>query len=228
MEKQVLFMLMNLIPMMASAEVVEIDGIYFNVIPKGGVVEVVKHPEKYYGDVVIPESITFKGKEYVVNSIGEYAFYECYSLTSVTIPHSISSIGKGAFFRNPELTSVHIFDIAAWCNISFASNPLSYAHHLYLNNEEVKNLIIPDNVASIAKNAFFGFTGLVSVDIGNSVTSIEENAFYGCSGLTAVTIGDSVLSIGDWSFCNCSNLTTVLLGNSVTSLGKAVFYDCLC
>ena len=62
MEKQVLFMLMNLIPMMASAEVVEIDGIYFNVIPKGGVVEVVKHPEKYYGDVVIPESITFKPK----------------------------------------------------------------------------------------------------------------------------------------------------------------------
>ena len=170
--------------------------------------------------VTIPNSVT---------SIGNYAFDYCSGLTSVTIPNSVTSIGKYAFRNCSVLTSVHISDIAAWCNIEFSrtdSNPLYYAHYLYLNGEEVKDLVIPNSVTSIGKYAFRNCSGLTSVTIPNSVSSIGDYAFGSCSGLTSVTIGNSVESIGDYAFENCSGLTLVTIPNSVTSIGEGVFFSC--
>ena len=169
--------------------------------------------------VTIPNSVT---------SIGDMAFAFCSGLTSVSIPNSVTSIGDDAFYYCIGLTSVHISDIAAWCNIEFvyASNPLDYAHHLYLNGEEVKDLVIPNSVTSIGDMAFSGCFGLTSVTIPNSVTSIGTCAFEGCSGLTSVTIGNSVKSIGQSAFEGCSGLTSVTIPNSVTSIGEGAFEGC--
>ena len=154
--------------------------------------------------VTIPNSVT---------SIGYRAFYECSGLTSVTIPNSVTSIVGDAFDGCDGLTSVHISDIAAWCNIDFEvgyfSNPLNSAHHLYLNGEEVKDLVIPNSVTSIEQSAFYGCSGLTSVTIPNSVTSIRYRTFYGCSGLTSVTIPNSVTSIGNQAFSDCPELLNV-------------------
>ena len=95
---------------------------------------------EYSGNVVIPESVTYDGKTYSVTSIGSAAFWECTGLTSVTIPNSVTSIGNYVFYACRGLESVYIFDLAAWCNISFSSddsNPFCYAHHLFLNGEEI-------------------------------------------------------------------------------------------
>ena len=91
--------------------------------------------------IVIPNS---------VSSIGQYAFYECTGLSSVTMPSNLKNICEEVFAYCTSLTSVHISDIAAWCSLSFTyySNPLLYAHHLFLNGEEVKDLVIPDNVTT--------------------------------------------------------------------------------
>ena len=209
-------------------QAIEIDGINYelNSETKQATVMV---GGKYSGEIVIPESVEHEGTAYSVTSIGNGAFQYCTGLTSVTIPNSVTSIGDEAFKYCSGLTSVHISDIAAWCNIEFASNysnPLRYAHHLYVNGEEVKDLVIPDSVTSIGNGAFQYYTGLTSVTIGNSVTSIGDKAFRDCSGLTSVTIGNSVTSIGGLAFYGCSSLTSVTIPNSVTSIGSYAFEGC--
>ena len=237
---------------MASAYDAQVDGVYYNLITKAKQAEVTSGDTKYTGNVTIPESFTYNGVTYSVTSIGNGAFYYCSGLTSVTIPNSVTSIGNGAFYYCSGLTSVtigksvtsigenafsdcygltsvHITDIAAWCKISFfssSSNPLYYAHHLFMDGKEITDLVIPNSVTSIGEAAFRGCSGLTSVTIPNSVASIGSYAFDGCSGLTSVTIPNSVTSIGNGAFYYCSGLTSVTIGNSVKSIGDCAFSGC--
>ena len=169
------------------------------------------------------KSFTF-GNE--VEKIPAYLCFQLSGLTSITIPNSVTSIGNGAFYGCSGLTSVNISDLAAWCNIDFNSNPLYYAHNLYINGIKVTDLVIPNSVTSIGNGAFYGCSGLTSVNLGNSVTSIGERSFQGCAGLTSVTIPNSVTSIGDAAFSGCTGLTSVEIPNSVTSIGYAAFGNC--
>ena len=173
--------------------------------------------EKPMGKLVIAEG---------TRGLAEDAFSGCSGLTSVTIPNSVTRIGSATFNSCSGLTAVHISDIAAWCKISFGNNPLYYAHHLYLGEEEIKDLVIPNIVTSIGGGAFSYCSGLTSVTIPNSVTSIGSSAFSGCSGLTSVTIPNSVTSIGGFAFYGCSGLTSVTIPNSVTVLKVGTFYGC--
>jgi hypothetical protein len=153
------------------------------------------------GTLTIPNSVT---------SIGYYAFDGCSGLTSVTIGSGVTSIGMNAFYGCSGLTRVNYSgSIAQWCGITFNSQPLQYAHNLYINNSLVTNLVIPNTVTEIKYIAFCGATCLTAVNIPNSVTSIGQAAFYSCSGLTTVNIPISVTSIGQSAFYNCSGLTTV-------------------
>ncbi|MBR5037454.1 MAG: leucine-rich repeat protein, partial [Prevotella sp.] len=224
-----------------------------SVIYQGVVYNVTSIGESAFEDCRGLTSVTFTNS---VTTIGEYAFKNCCGLTSITIPNSVTFIGHNAFVDCSGLTSVNISDLAAWCNISFDgsgsfsfnSNPLYYAHHLFLNGTEVTDLVIPNSVTSIGSYAFYGcsgltsvtipnsvttigeyafaYSGLTSIDIPNSVTSISKCTFSGCSGLTSVTIPNSVTSIGESAFEGCSGLTSVTIGNSVKSIGDSAFCGC--
>ena len=183
----------------------------------------------FQGAAVIISTLKYRGHTMNVTSIKDGAFEKCTVMTSVTIPSSVTSIGRFAFYGCSGLTSVHISDLAAWCTIVFpdyASNPLSSAHHLFLNQKEITNLIIPDGVTAIQDNTFHGCSGLTSVTIPSSVTSIGIETFSGCSGLTSVTIPGSLTSIGEVAFYGCSGLTSVTIPNSVKSIGGAAFAYC--
>ena len=290
MKRNLLLILVALLPMVASAYDAKIDGIYYNFSGNEATVTYQKqnypHTSDYSDSVVIPESVTYEGKTYSVTSIGDYAFQYCTGVTSVTIPNSVTSIGDYAFHYCSgltsitipnsvlsigekafsgcsgltsvaipnsvtsigisafdgcnSLTSVHITDLAAWCNIDFGyytSNPFYYADHLYLDNQEIKDLVIPNSVTSISECAFYGCTCLTSITIPKSVTSIGSSAFYGCSGLTSIVVESGNIVYDSRNNCNAiietaSNTLIVgckntIIPNSVTSIGGGgAFYGC--
>lgn len=149
-------------------------------------------------------------------SINQYAFSNCRSLTSIEIPSSVTSIGYNAFRDCSGLTRVNYLGaIAEWAQISFNSNPLYYAKHLYINGEEVTQITANDlqGVTSIGDYAFYKCSSLTNITIPSSVTSIGNYALYGCSSLTSIEIPISVTSIGNYAFEACSSLTSATFQN---------------
>ncbi len=144
--------------------------------------------------------------------IGNEAFMFCSGLTSVSIGNSVTSIGDRAFDGCSGLTEVNISDLSAWCNIEFKhifSNPLAACRpfsppfnttKLVLNGEEIKDLVIPNNITQIKSVSFYG-ASISSVTIPNSVTEIGEYAFNSCSRLTEVTsLNPEPPTCGDCAF----------------------------
>ena len=112
-------------------------------------------------------------------------------MTSVTIGNSVTRIGDNAFYGCKGLTEVNISDFSAWCKIEFENdyaNPVYFAQHLLLNGEEIKDLVIPNDVEQIGSYAFLGCPELTYVTIGKNVLSIGENAFDGMELRTVVSL----------------------------------------
>jgi len=148
-----------------------------------------------------------------VTSIGNSAFNECISLTSITIPDSVTSIGTYAFSGCRSLTSITIPDSVT-----------SIGAYAFQSCSNLTSITIPDSVTSIGASAFNSCSGLTSITIPDSVTSIGNFAFSYCISLTSITIPDSVTSIGSYAFYNCKNLTTISL-SCKSSLKKSDFGD---
>ncbi len=206
-----------------------VDGIYYDVNGSEAKVTWGYNYNSYSGSVTIPSTVNYKGITYSVTSIGSYAFRECTDLTSITIPESITSCNQDAFLGCNSLSIVNITSIAAWCRINFygtSSNPLYYAHHLYLNGSEIIDLVIPNSVTTIGAYAFSRCSYLTSASIPNSVTSIGSAAFSGCSGLTSVNIPNSVTTIGASAFYGCTGINNVTIPNAITSIGVKAFWNC--
>ena len=198
MKKRNLFFALMLSPLMAMAYDAEIDGIYydFNGTEASVTYKLMKsgtYFSDYSGDVIIPQSVTFKEKTYDVTSIGYGAFENCDKLTSVVIPNSVLSIGFGAFEKCYSLATIQIpesvttiggraFDGTAW----YGNQPdgVVYAGKVAYKykGEMPENSIIEikDGTISISLEAFNGYVGLTHISIPNSVTTIGEGAFNFC------------------------------------------------
>ena len=211
-----LVVLTNLIFLSVSAQDFEVDGIYYNVTSLENLeVEVTSGDNKYSGDIVIPETVTYKNRKLSVTSIGQYAFQYCSGLTSIDIPDGVTEIGRGAFRGCSGLTSIDIPDgVTEIGNYAF-----EYCSGL-------TSIDIPDGVNSIGDYAFNGCSGLTSIDIPDRVTEIGNFAFYNCSGLTSIDIPDRVAKIGDYAFKYCSGLTSIDIPDGVTKIGSGAFCDC--
>ena len=186
------------------------------------------------GMVTIPSSIA----SLPVTSIGDQAFRNFASVTSVTIPNSVTSIGADAFSGCTGLTSVTIpnsvtsiggtafYECRGLTSVAIPNSVTSIGSGAFNECRGLTSVAIPNSVTSIGSGAFSGCTGLTSVTIPNSVTIIEGWTFAGCSGLGSVTIPNSVTSIGNFAFTQCSGLASPTIPSSVTSIGHGAFSQC--
>ena len=235
MKRNLFFIIMALLPLVASAYDAEIDGIYYNF--SGDEAEVTSG--WYFETVAIPESVIYDGTTYTVTSIGKNAFYASLSLTSVTIPNSVTSIGDYAFYDCRHLPFISIpnsvvtigSDAFNCCyeltSITIPNSVISIGKRAFASCKELTSIIIPDGVTSIEENTFNGCQALTSVIIPNNVTSIDYGAFYNCQALISVTIPDCVITIANDAFFNCRSLNSVNIPNNVTTIGNSAFYNCV-
>ena len=199
---------------------ITVGGIKYTVLtePSGeenGTVKV--GPNPYASDnITIPATITNGENTYTVTSIGDFAFYYCTGLTSVTIPDSVTSIGNSAFYDCTGLTSVDIPDSVT-----------SIGDGAFFRCSGLTSVTIPGSVTSIGGDAFRNCDSLTSITIPGSVTSIGNGAFSYCIDLTSVTIPGSVTTIGEYAFSYCAGLTSVAFtGTTPPTFGSDVFFDC--
>lgn len=178
-----------------------------------------------------------------IESIGDSTFYECRKLTNVTLPSKLQSIGDKAFYRCPissvnipssvksigsvvfteEIEELHISSLSAWCDIDFGySMSYSYDLKVYLNNNLIEALEIPNGVTTIKPYAFYGWNNLTSITISDSVTEIGNYAFGSCRELESLDLGNGIQTIGDYAFKG-SYTDDVTIPAGVNHIGEYAF-----
>ena len=182
---------------------------------------------KYTGTestVILPSTIN----SWPVTKIGEDAFQDNTTITSVTIPDSVTEIGSNAFAGCTNLTSVKYG--GDWSNLTIQSgNPAVEDAAKDAANEQLFDFeFTPDNTAVIVTR-YKGTAADVTIPSrykGKPVTMIDHVAFHNSSVVTSVTIPDSVTAIPDYAFGFCSQLTNISIPNSVTFIGFSAFNSC--
>ena len=148
-----------------------------------------------------------------VTSIGEWTFRNCSGLTSVFIGSGVTTIGESAFSGCTSLTSVNI-----------PSGVTSIGASAFNGCSSLTSVNIPSGVTSIGASAFNGCSSLASVNIPSGITIIESSVFLRCTSLTSVEIPDNVTSIKSSAFGQCTGLTNVTIGSGVSSIAGGGFY----
>lgn len=174
-----------------NANYCTMDGVLFD----KKVSMLIQYPGGKNGGYTIPNSVI---------KIGDYAFFDCAALTSVTIPYGVTYIGYRAFSLCSSLEAY---------NVDLMNSAYSSIDGVIFNSEQSKIVLFP-----AARHG--------SYTISNSVTSIESEAFAFCYWLTNVTICNSVTNIGDKAFDGCTRLTSFIIPDSITSIGLGVFSAC--
>ena len=242
--KHLLLFFMMLLPLTASADAVEIDGLYYNLVNKSKTAEITRNPAtdilsgSYSGDIIIPSKVTYESVEYNVTAIGENAFKNCFHLSSISIPNSVTNIGYRAFDGCSQLTSLIIpnsvttidsdafFYCTSMTSITLSDNLTTIGEGAFAYCTSLKSIIIPNGVTKINNSTFTNCSNLHSVTIPNGVTIIDYNSFQNCTGLISINIPNSVTNIAINAFNNCSNLTTVIIGSGIQDIYNNSFANC--
>lgn len=173
-----------------------------------------------------------------IQSIGDFAFYNCKYITQITIPDSITSIGAYAFQDCINLFYITIPDSVLYfgsrsfkgCinlnSIKIPDGVVDIQKETFMNCSSLKKILIPESIKNIGNNAFYGCNSLTSVFIPNGVSIIESGTFYSCSSLNSITIPEGVTEIGNKALEGCSSLSSINIPQSVTKIDDYAFSGC--
>ncbi len=173
-----------------------IDGLeyYYDKYENEGLSVTGYDPDLFTGTAIIISKLIYNGR--TMDVVGIEDFNKCRSLTSVTIPESVTSIGEFAFWGCSSLPSIII-----------PESVTSIGNNAFWGCRSLTSITIPKSVTRIGSYAFYGCSSLTSITIPADVTRIEDGAFSGCCSLTSITIPAGVTRIGNNAFWGCHRLT---------------------
>lgn len=164
-------------------------------------------------EVVIKDGVTKIGD----NALGS-------SFEKITFEGNVGEIGHLA---SEFLSEIHVKDLFTWCNLAISNSSfMDSAPQLYINGQEVKNVVIPEGIHNIRKYAFMKCQSLESVQIPTGVKSIEDRAFEGCEALYDIELPSTLTAIGNNVFLNCKSLMNIVLPSKLISIGESAFENC--
>lgn len=237
----------------------EVNGIYYNFNSDDSTTVSVTARDHiitsaYHGDIIIPELVTYCGKNYNVTAIDEIAFYESW-LNSIVIPNSITTIGRKAFYCCLDLESISIGQSVnnigesafSGCSSikSLTWNAVNCMTNGDMSTSKIERVIIGDDVETLPSN-FVRHSKITELKIPQSIVAIGESAFFNCinikklvwnaincptrgnmpvSNLEDLIIGESVEVLPS-SLAYNSKISEVIIPNSVTTIGSSAFGNC--
>ena len=150
-----------------------------------------------------------------ISTIGDYAFADCNNLTSITIPNSVTSMGEGVFYSCINLTSV-----------SLPNSVTSMGEGVFYNCVNLTSVSLPNGITEIPPQTFYNCYNLALSPLNNSVTKIGSSAFEHCSGLTSLPLPSTIVQIGERAFAGCGGLTSLVIPSSITTIKSEAFAYC--
>jgi hypothetical protein len=224
-----------------------IDGLYYNLNGDYAGVTVFNGVEECYGDIIIPNSVQYDGRNYEVKYIDDNSFNDCVGLTSIVIPETVDSIGFQAFAGCKKLKTIHLKnkkiklgrDVFAGCESLPVYDNLRYADFILIGpfdknffsvmhlrgvsmspSPHLSSYKIKNGTKIISPEAFSSCEELESIIIPSSVEVIGPDAFKNCTKLNKIMLPDSLKIIGIQAFKGCSSLESIRIPASVISIGK--------
>ena len=245
-----LLSILVLMPMMAIAQTVDINGIYYNLDSENNSACVVASPVGYSGQIIIPESINYDGTSYNVTKIKSEAFLEN-DITTLDIAKNVETIELDAFKNCNALTSVIVRGCPTGGTIhQINGGPFSSCQNLkevilegcstkeypaYIGKDiplifrgqpSIEKVTIKEGVTRIPNNAFTYCYNLNTVTLPQSIGSIGSEAFADCWNLSSISLPSNIFTIGRFAFAHCYNLTSIVIPKDVTRIGNNAFWEC--
>jgi len=173
-----------------------------------------------------------------LTQMGDRVFYNCFSLTSVSLPDGLTQLGDGVFCGCSSLTSVSLPDgltqlgdgvfcgCSSLTSVALPDGLTQLGDWMFCECSSLTSVSLPDGLTQLGNKVFRGCFSLTSVSLPDGLTKMGDRVFRGCSSLTSVALPDGVTQLGDFVFYRCPFLTSVTLPDGLTKMGDRVFRGC--
>lgn len=235
----------------------QVEGLYYNIVSLAERQCELTHNEigTYSGDIIIPSSIKYEDIEFSVVSIGSETFMNCYELSTLSIPSSVTYIAEAAFNNCYGLKKLILQDTTTPIFLTYntATNssykegegtfvksslqeiyigrPIDYAEKAncgyspFYKLKSLKRVVFSENVTTFGTRCFYGCNDLSDIIFSNSIETISNFSFSGCTALKELNFNEGLKSIGSEAFRDCTSLISINLPSTLVSLNSS-FRNC--